>query len=237
MTRTVFLQTTPITFTLERKAVKNLNLRIRADGSVYISASPRVPVGVIDDFVRANGARICTAMARFAEAARQAPPPRQYEDGELLPLLGQTLPLRLAAGAPGAVQDGGELRQTVPDPDDFAARERVAAQFYDAQCRAVFGEGMAEAVPRFAPFGVETPALRIRTMKSRWGSCIPAKGIVTLNRRLIEHPRACIEYVAVHELCHFLEANHSPRFYGWLDAMLPDWRARRAVLEGRGGDE
>lgn len=232
VTRTVLFQTTPISFTLERKAVKNLNLRICADGAVFVSASPRVPVGVIDEFVRANGEKICTAIARFAEAERQALP-RQYADGEAIPLLGQTLTLHVQQGETGVAVSGNLLLLTVSDPLDFAARERAMEQFYATRSQAVFAEVMAETASRFAPFGLEMPILRIRTMKSRWGSCIPAKGIITLNQRLIEYPRDCIVYVAVHEFCHFFEQNHSARFYRWMDVMLPDWRGRRAMLEGK----
>lgn len=47
-----------ITYTLERKAVKNVNLRRRTNGTLYASAAPRVPVQRIDDFVRSHADRL-----------------------------------------------------------------------------------------------------------------------------------------------------------------------------------
>jgi len=68
-------------------------------------------------------------------------------------------------------------------------------------------------------------------MISRWGSCQPKRGIITLNKRLIETPRICIEYVVMHEFIHFLHPNHSKMFYDLLSTLMPDWRERKNTLE------
>lgn len=57
-----------------------------------------------------------------------------------------------------------------------------------------------------------TPELRIRTMQKRWGSCT-STGVITLNLKLIQVPKAFIDYVIVHELCHLKEHNHSKTYY------------------------
>jgi len=74
-----------------------------------------------------------------------------------------------------------------------------------------------------------TPELRIRTMQKRWGSCTET-GVITLNLKLIQVPKALIDYVIIHELCHLKEHNHSHAYYHLLDRVLPDWRARRDEL-------
>ncbi|MBP0971742.1 MAG: M48 family metallopeptidase [Oscillospiraceae bacterium] len=56
------------------------------------------------------------------------------------------------------------------------------------------------------------------------------KGIA-LNRRLIEAPKNCIEYVVTHEFCHLVYPNHSKQFYALLQVMLPDWRESKDLLE------
>ncbi|WP_295094925.1 M48 family metallopeptidase [Ruminococcus sp.] len=68
-------------------------------------------------------------------------------------------------------------------------------------------------------------------MTSRWGSCLPSKCIITLNKSLIEAPKCCIEYVVYHEFCHFIHPNHSKQFYSLLQIMLPDWKERKSLLE------
>ena len=57
------------------------------------------------------------------------------------------------------------------------------------------------------------------------------KGILTLNKRLLEAPRNCIEYVVMHELCHFIQPNHSKHFYSFLTMLMPDWKERKVLLE------
>ena len=107
----------------------------------------------------------------------------------------------------------------------------MLSRFLDQQCEAVFGEIISELYPMFRKYGVDTPILRIRDMETRWGSCLAKKGIITLNKRLIEAPRNCIEYVVMHELCHFIHPNHSKQFYSFLTMLMPDWRQRKALLE------
>lgn len=75
------------------------------------------------------------------------------------------------------------------------------------------------------------PTLRIRDMETRWGSCLAKKGIITLNKRLLEAPRYCIEYVVTHEFCHFIHPNHSKQYYAFLTMLMPDWRERKKVLD------
>lgn len=77
---------------------------------------------------------------------------------------------------------------------------------------------------------VRPKQLIVRPLSVRWGSCTPS-GRVTLNRALIDHRRASIEYVIVHELCHLVEPNHTKAFWGLLDRMLPDWEQRKEMLE------
>ena len=83
---------------------------------------------------------------------------------------------------------------------------------------------------RFEKYGVERPQLRIRDMKSRWGTCHVKKGIVTLNKRLLAAPRGAVEYVVLHELCHLIYPDHSKQFYDFLAVMMPDWKERKQLL-------
>jgi len=79
---------------------------------------------------------------------------------------------------------------------------------------------------------VQPKQLIVRPLSVRWGSCTPS-GRITLNRELIHHRRTSIEYVIVHELCHLVEPNHTKAFWALLERMLPDWEARKHVLEQR----
>lgn len=74
------------------------------------------------------------------------------------------------------------------------------------------------------------PKVKLRYMTSRWGSCRPDMGKITLNSRLLGAPEGCLEYVVVHEFAHFIEGNHSKAFWDVVEEFLPDWKVRRKRL-------
>ena len=59
----------------------------------------------------------------------------------------------------------------------------------------------------------------------------------TINKRTNTHGamRNCIEYVVMHELCHFIHPNHSKQFYGFLAMLMPDWKERKQLLNKTAG--
>ena len=75
------------------------------------------------------------------------------------------------------------------------------------------------------------PEITIRKMKSRWGSCFYLKNKITFNFSLIFLPQELIDYVIIHELCHFIEPNHSARFYAEIEKRLPEYRLREKQLK------
>ena len=112
-----------------------------------------------------------------------------------------------------------------------ALREEVVAG-YRAAARAVLTERTAHYAPRL---GVRPASIRIKGQQRRWGSA-SAKGAVNFNWRLILAPPPVLDYVVVHELCHLLELNHSPRFWAQVAMQLPDYRARQVWLREHGPD-
>jgi predicted metal-dependent hydrolase len=86
------------------------------------------------------------------------------------------------------------------------------------------------AIARFAPFyGVAAKAVSIRDQRTRWGSC-SRDGRLSFNYRLAILPPRLAEYVVVHELCHMLEFNHSPRFWALVARTVPEHRTLRKAL-------
>ncbi|ROS04765.1 hypothetical protein EDC56_0278 [Sinobacterium caligoides] len=73
---------------------------------------------------------------------------------------------------------------------------------------------------------VTEPALKLRYMRSRWGSC-SAAGHINLSTALIQLPVAYADYVIAHELTHLRVFDHSVRFYQWMEQLLPEWRSMR----------
>ena len=83
--------------------------------------------------------------------------------------------------------------------------------------------------------GVRYGRIAVRCQKSKWGSC-SAKGNLNFNCLLLLAPETVLDYVVVHELCHRIEMNHSPRFWARVASVLPDYEARRRWLKTHGGE-
>lgn len=78
---------------------------------------------------------------------------------------------------------------------------------------------------------VREPVWHFRKMRSRWGSCQPAKRSVTINSHLWRFPEECLGYVVAHELCHLRVPNHGKDFYALLEQHCPQWKAIRKYMK------
>jgi predicted metal-dependent hydrolase len=73
----------------------------------------------------------------------------------------------------------------------------------------------------------------IKRMKTKWGTCNPDARRIWLNLELAKKPVQCLEYLIVHELVHLMERRHNERFTALMDHHLPDWKARRVLLNAQ----
>ena len=230
--RTVNTLTGPISYTLEIKDVKHINLRIINDGSVHVSASPSMPPDTIDSFVQSKATYILRAQDHFALLMQNRQDERQYISGESYNILGHSVRLKVEQSPKESIyNDGVYLYLHVINPTDVEHSKRIVIRYLNQQCKTVFDEILREIYQPFQKYGVAFPVLRIREMDTRWGSCLAKKGIITLKKRLLEAPRSCIEYVVTHELCHCVHANHSRQFYLFLTMFMPDWQERKQQLD------
>lgn len=78
--------------------------------------------------------------------------------------------------------------------------------------------------------GVQSNGWGVKQMKTKWGTCNIEEKRIWLNLELAKKPKACLEYVIVHELVHLLERNHNDNFVGYLNQFMPKWRLNRDEL-------
>lgn len=221
-----------IVYELTRKSVKNVNLRIRPDGSVVVSANRRVTLAFLDDFVRSKAEFIRAAKQRCKERA-EGRQERRYLSGEQIAFCGRklTLSVMFRQNRQCIVRRVGETLELYA-PMDSAPTQRADAieHWYRREAAAYLPALCRRWYPAFEEKGIAYPKLRIRKMTSRWGVCQPKNGIITLSTMLMQVPEEAAEYVVVHEFSHFLVPNHSERFYAVVASVLPDWKKRKAML-------
>lgn len=244
-------------YTLIRKNVKNINLRIKPDGSVVVSANPRVPKKQIDDFVHSKLPFIQKARASMGQEKKH-PAGLQFINGEQIPYLGSMLTVlvrkadtRLIPKWIEEVQQGsitafsrnnhgeavfcknGCLHLYTAHEGDTAYKQQLYDSWQKIQAGILCGQLSRQYYPVFEKLGVVYPEIKIRKMSSRWGSCIPGKHKITFNSLLLEKPPESIAYVVVHEFSHFIHPDHSPAFYHFVEQILPDWKQRKENLQSR----
>lgn len=229
---TVMFNQTPISFLLERKPVKNVNLRIRPDGTIYVSANQSCSEQSIKEFVTDRGEYILKELFQIKRRNYYLAPPLKYVSGETVRILGRDQRLKVETGSEESVySDSVFIILTVQDKNDLQAKKRLLKLFLDDLRYKTFMEIVNTVYPLFRKYDIPMPDVHIREMNTRWGSCQPKRGIITLNSRLIAAPKSCIEYVVTHEFCHFLFTNHNRDFYNFLHVLIPDWKQRKMELE------
>ena len=213
----------PITYTLVTKQVKNINMRISSKGEVVVSANPFVPMDKIDDFVSSKVSWIVKHQKSMQERSQKS-----MIDDKHIVLFGNSLKIRKTTGKYNHVSyDKDTLYVQCREQAD---PEKVIRQFLDKLCRDVFLDIATLTFRSLSDFHLEFPDVKIRDMKSRWGSCTPAKNSITLNRKLIHYPFEFIEYVVLHEFVHFIQPNHSKAFYNIIENYMPDYKTRMEMV-------
>lgn len=209
---------------------KRLRITVRPDLSVVTDAPSRFSEEEAREAIRSKARWILRQLASFEEF-HPMPAPYKFVSGETFVYLGRQYRLKVGSGALAPAKLRGRfLHVTVPDKTDAKAVKRALDAWYRARAGEVFHRYLKSCVEIGRRHGIAEPTLTIRDMRTRWGSCTAA-GLITLNLKLILAPVHCIEYVIMHELCHLVHHDHSPRFYRLLRRCMPDWEKRRALLK------
>ena len=180
-------------------------------------------------FLQEHHQWLATQLEKYA-STDDNPPLLRNVTGHL-PLRGEPVPLLWHEGrfTRLALQEG-QLHFHVSSRASEAVLRRALREFYEAEARADIGCWM----PRYLPGLPRAPTrIRLKVMSSQWGSLSP-DGSLALDLALLLARPSAFEYVLVHELCHLLQANHSPAFWREVEARFPAWRDERQYFHAQG---
>ncbi|WP_300411172.1 SprT family zinc-dependent metalloprotease [uncultured Alcanivorax sp.] len=212
-------------YELIRSKRRSLELRVLDDGRVQVRAPQRASLRMVQTFVDSRRQWIADQQQRQASRPRQ-----RWQDGAAFPFRGQSLTMDVSAGRNAVVVSGGYLQIRVPEPDSEPAVRQAVENWLRKQARPLFEDSIARQFPWFASQGFSQPVLRVKKMRTRWGS-LSARGYINLNMALLHYPPAALDYVVMHELCHLQHMDHGPGFHALMDARMPDWRQRKQLLD------
>lgn len=207
-----------------RKNMKNIYLKVEKNADVVVSAPPRTPNYLIKKLIRDN---IDEIKLRRNNILTNGYTVKQYVTGEKHIIFGREFVLEERLGNKNVVKlSDDKIILVIKDKDQD--REQIVTSFL----RKVLYNKALEFINKYEKImGVHAEQLRIKKMKTRWGTCnIEAKRI-WINYELVKYPIECLEHIIVHELTHLLETNHTPRFYTLLEKYYPNYKKNDKVIK------
>jgi len=232
MIKRIKLSDREIEYDLQRKRVKNINLRIKPDKSIIVSANPRVPENRIERFILEKQDFILRALEKYGKMQKSLPKPKQYIDGETVKVFGKDFTLKVFLAKKNYVEtDDSFIKLYVRSIDDLSLKKKVLYKWLYKQVEETVIKICEKVYPLLKKYCGDFPTIKFRKMTSRWGSCNFVRKILTFNYALINAPISCVEYVIYHEFTHFIEPNHSKKFYLALSNFLPEYKERKKKLQ------
>lgn len=208
-----------------RKNVKNMNLRVKSDGSVHVSAPMRTPISHVEEFVRNNAALVFRAQERVKKYDSL----RAVLEGDTVYFLGGAYVLTFSLGKKSLVFQDGFAHLTLPEkPKEL---ERAYLSLAGEQILPLLKERcmlLEAACPRLAG---KAKDIRVRFMKSMWANCRPREGRLTFSSSLATMPIPLIDGVVAHEYAHFFHSGHGADFYAFLATLTPDYKELDQALK------
>ena len=207
-----------------RKNMKNIYLKVEKNADVVVSAPPRTSNYIIKKLVQEN---IDEIKLRRTNILKNGHTVKNYVTGEKHYVFGKELTLEVRLGDKNKVTlSNDKLYLSVKDK--YQDREQIVTR----ELRKVVYNKCLEFLNKYEKLmNVHVEQLRIKKMKTRWGTCnIEAKRI-WINYELVKYPIECLEHTIVHELTHLLETNHTPRFYTLLGKYYPNYRANDKLIK------
>lgn len=216
-----------IEYTLIFRERKTLGITVHSDRTTVVNAPLGSSMEKVEAKVRKRAAWILKQHDHFLsfEPRNTA---RNYVSGESHLYLGRQYQLLVEENHSEKVTlSGGHLKIYTKDK---SRAKKLLEEWYMEKAKTWFENIAAPVVERFKKYQVAPEYLEIRKMQYRWGSC-SAKGRILLNPELIKAPRACIEYVIIHELCHLVHRDHTTAFFDLQQREFPEWKKWKEKLE------
>ena len=213
--------------TVIKKQVKNISLKVKPDTQVILT----VPLHINDSHIQSILDKRTLWIDKKIEYFENIPNSieKEYVSGENFKYLGKNYRLKVIKSTQVEINlQRNFLELKVKNKKDFNTKRTLIDNWYQKQANIYF-QNIIDSFHYLIKS--EVKKLRIRKMKTRWGSCNPSKKYINLNSELIKKPTICIEYVILHEMVHLLHPNHNLEFYNFLTTYMPDWKHRKQLLE------
>lgn len=195
-----------------KKNNKNTYVRVR-DGKVYVTTGYFTSNRAIEKLLKDNA----KAIGKMIDRAN-----KKDKSRELFLLFGKNYDI---------IYGDFEREIIFEESCIKAVNEEMLCKWLDKYIHTTFYNHLMYWYDEFEE-NIPIPNLKIRKMKTRWGVCNTRSHNVTLNFELFRYDIECLDYVIIHELAHFLEPNHSKKFWSVVEKYCPNYKEIRKKLKG-----
>jgi predicted metal-dependent hydrolase len=220
-----------IVFSLAFSERKRVRISVKPDQSVTVTAPLHADHEKVMEKVKKRAAWILKQINYFSSFDPMETAGK-YLSGETHRYLGRQYRLKIFADEKNKVKlKGRYILICSRDRNNGDYNKKLLYGWYKEHAEKKFEELAGSLYRKLKKYDVAWPSIQLKRMKSRWGSCHPAKNKIILNTDLIKAPSHCVEYVIAHELCHLKYPYHGKEFYNLLSFVMPDWQVRKKRLE------
>lgn len=202
----IILNDKEYTYVIQRKKIKNIYFRVKEDFKIYVSTNYLVSESQIEKLLKANINEIEKLYQKMA---------RKQEN---LIYLGDKL-----------IFQYDNTKPRIENNIIYGKSEEECQKYIYSLSEDIFNQRMTRIKYQFND--LPDFKLRVRKMKTRWGVCNKKSMTITLNLELITKPVNLIDYVIIHELCHFKHMDHSPKFWSYVEKFYPYYKKARKELK------
>lgn len=204
----------------KKKRIKNIYIKVEdRTGVVKITAPYKLAFIKIRDIAYQNIDDIKKSRNIVLEKIRRAE--KSYISGEKHYFFGKEYTLKVENGEKSFLVEDDTITLAYSGDINSKKTEKILKD----NMKRILLDKVENFVLKYSSLmNVEVKEIRLKTMKTRWGTCNITKKRIWLNSQLISFPIECLEHVVVHEMVHLLEKNHTKKFYFFMDIYYPRWK-------------
>lgn len=212
----IILKNQTIEYDLHFKHMKSIRMKVQS-GRLVVSAPYNTPITFIED-------NILRYQEKLLEQIEEYTPYACYESSGYVNIFAKRYEI--------IERDVGEKQCQIHEEKLYVYHRNIQGCI-EQYLRRVLLDYIEERVIAYLAhdFDLDMPDIEVKKYKGRWGSCYYQENRITFNLSLVHLEKELIDYVIVHELSHFLQANHSSLFYLEIEKRMPDYRKRMKRLK------
>ena len=222
---------------IERKNIRNYYIKISPDLNIIVSIPLKMDIDIIYKFLNSNKTKkwVEKNITKFQKAKEENIKDELVNGGTVKIIDSQYIVYIYDSSENKVVLDGFNLYIYSKNAKDTSYVQKQYNDFLKNEAKIYFQKIMNKFLPIFTKYNIPSPTLKIKPMKSKWGSCRPNTAEITLNLHLYKVSAECINYVILHELTHLIHSGHKKRFYNFLQKHMPNYQEIEKQLDIEAG--